>query len=50
MCTIRTTPSAPIHCIIWAKDYLLVNLFGETVEENYPQGEDGIRVVVGGDS
>ncbi|KAJ1677978.1 E1 ubiquitin-activating protein uba2, partial [Spiromyces aspiralis] len=22
VCTIRSTPSAPIHCIVWAKDYL----------------------------
>lgn len=23
MCTIRSTPSQPIHCIVWAKSYLL---------------------------
>jgi len=22
VCTIRSTPSAPIHCIVWAKSYL----------------------------
>ncbi|KAF8127469.1 hypothetical protein EV363DRAFT_1344800 [Boletus edulis] len=29
VCTIRSTPSQPIHCIIWAKSYLLPQLFGE---------------------
>jgi len=23
VCTVRSTPSAPIHCIVWAKSYLL---------------------------
>lgn len=22
VCTIRSTPSTPIHCIVWAKSYL----------------------------
>ena len=30
VCTIRSTPSRPIHCIVWAKSYLLSELFGET--------------------
>ncbi|EJD08525.1 uncharacterized protein FOMMEDRAFT_165082 [Fomitiporia mediterranea MF3/22] len=29
VCTIRSTPSQPIHCIVWAKSYLLQQLFGE---------------------
>ena len=29
VCTIRSTPSQPIHCIVWAKSYLLSELFGE---------------------
>ncbi|EGN97108.1 hypothetical protein SERLA73DRAFT_92074 [Serpula lacrymans var. lacrymans S7.3] len=29
VCTIRSTPSQPIHCIVWAKSYLLPQLFGE---------------------
>ncbi|KAJ1945930.1 E1 ubiquitin-activating protein uba2, partial [Linderina macrospora] len=29
VCTIRSTPTAPIHCIVWAKDYLFAQLFGE---------------------
>ena len=30
VCTIRNTPSQPIHCIVWAKSYLLPELFGES--------------------
>ncbi|KAI2789417.1 Ubiquitin-activating enzyme E1-like [Penicillium oxalicum] len=33
ICTIRTTPSQPIHCIVWAKSYLLPHLFGASEEE-----------------
>ncbi len=33
VCTIRSTPSAPIHCIVWAKSHLFVQLFGEEEEE-----------------
>ncbi|CAG8457443.1 10487_t:CDS:10 [Diversispora eburnea] len=28
VCTIRSTPSSPIHCIVWAKSYLFNQLFG----------------------
>ncbi|KIW06570.1 hypothetical protein, variant [Verruconis gallopava] len=28
ICTIRSTPSQPIHCIVWAKSYLFVEIFG----------------------
>ncbi|KAF2401521.1 hypothetical protein EJ06DRAFT_394826 [Trichodelitschia bisporula] len=28
VCTIRSTPSQLIHCIVWAKSYLLTELFG----------------------
>lgn len=31
-CTIRNTPSEPIHCIVWAK-HLFNQLFGETVDD-----------------
>ncbi|KAJ2717915.1 E1 ubiquitin-activating protein uba2 [Coemansia sp. Cherry 401B] len=34
VCTIRSTPSAPIHCIVWAKDYLFAQLFGERAESD----------------
>lgn len=33
ICTIRSTPSAPVHCIVWAKE-LYKLLFGEIVEES----------------
>ncbi|RVX74204.1 hypothetical protein B0A52_02036 [Exophiala mesophila] len=35
VCTIRSTPSQPIHCIVWAKSYLLPELFG-TAEDEAP--------------
>ena len=28
ICTIRSTPSQPIHCIVWGKSYLFVEIFG----------------------
>ncbi|KAK4494845.1 hypothetical protein PRZ48_014201 [Zasmidium cellare] len=33
ICTIRSTPSQPIHCIVWAKSYLLPELFGSSEDE-----------------
>ena len=36
VCTIRSTPSQPIHCIVWAKSYLLSELFG-TSEDDTPE-------------
>jgi len=33
ICTIRSTPSAPVHCIVWAKE-LYKLLFGTEVEES----------------
>jgi ubiquitin-like 1-activating enzyme E1 B len=30
VCTIRSTPSQPIHCIVWGKSYLLSEVFGAT--------------------
>jgi len=33
ICTIRSTPSQPIHCIVWAKSYLLPELFGTSEED-----------------
>lgn len=32
VCTIRSTPSQLIHCIVWAKSYLVPELFGESEE------------------
>lgn len=34
-CTIRNTPSLPIHCIVWAK-HLFAQLFGQTDEDISP--------------
>jgi len=36
ICTIRSTPSQPIHCIVWAKSYLFPELFG-TSEDDAPE-------------
>ncbi|KAJ2831168.1 E1 ubiquitin-activating protein uba2 [Coemansia erecta] len=33
VCTIRSTPTTPIHCIVWAKDYLFAQLFAESSDE-----------------
>lgn len=32
ICTIRSTPTSLVHCIVWAKDYLFFNLFGDLGE------------------
>ena len=32
VCTIRSTPSTPIHCVVWAKTWLFSQLFGEDDE------------------
>lgn len=34
ICTIRSTPSQPIHCIVWAKSYLLPEVFGTSEDES----------------
>ena len=36
VCTIRSTPSQPIHCIVWAKSYLFTELFGVS-EDDAPE-------------
>ncbi|KAI1767070.1 hypothetical protein GGR53DRAFT_518672 [Hypoxylon sp. FL1150] len=33
VCTIRSTPSQPIHCIVWAKSYLLNEIFGTSEDQ-----------------
>ncbi|CAI2179613.1 4784_t:CDS:10 [Funneliformis geosporum] len=38
VCTIRSTPSQPIHCIEWAKSYLFSQLFG------LPEDDDDERL------
>ncbi|KAI7691182.1 SUMO-activating enzyme subunit 2 [Sarcoptes scabiei] len=39
-CTIRNTPSLPIHCIVWAK-HLFAQLFGESDEDISPDSLAG---------
>ncbi|KAJ5712563.1 hypothetical protein N7493_009031 [Penicillium malachiteum] len=34
ICTIRSRPTQPIHCIVWAKSYLLPLLFGGGEEDD----------------
>lgn len=38
VCTIRSTPSQPIHCIVWAKNFLFNQLF--TSDHSTPVGEN----------
>ncbi|PSN73329.1 ubiquitin-activating enzyme E1 3 [Corynespora cassiicola Philippines] len=33
VCTIRSTPSQPIHCIVWGKSYLFTEIFGISEDE-----------------
>ncbi|KAH9941250.1 uncharacterized protein BXZ73DRAFT_98467 [Epithele typhae] len=49
VCTIRSTPSQPIHCIVWAKSYLIPQLFGEDedgaeLDEAEKQGENASEI------
>lgn len=39
VCTIRSTPSQPVHCIVWAKEYLFNQLFGETEDTGLSKAE-----------
>ncbi|KAF9874492.1 ubiquitin-like activating enzyme [Colletotrichum karsti] len=34
VCTIRSTPSQPIHCIVWGKSYLLSEIFGASEDKS----------------
>lgn len=53
VCTIRSTPSEPIHCIVWGKSYLFGKLFGEDdeavdeaeLDKAKEEGENGELVV-----
>ncbi|AMD22009.1 HGL331Wp [Eremothecium sinecaudum] len=33
VCTIRSTPSTPLHCIVWAKNFLFQQLFSGVTED-----------------
>lgn len=39
VCTIRSTPSQPVHCIVWAKEFLFTQLFDETLEKEVNKAE-----------
>ncbi|KAI9502120.1 hypothetical protein BX070DRAFT_239725 [Coemansia spiralis] len=41
VCTIRSTPTAPIHCIVWAKDYLFAQMFGEQAPDEIETSAEG---------
>lgn len=34
VCTIRSTPSQPIHCIVWAKNHLFTEIYGISEEDS----------------
>lgn len=42
VCTIRSTPSQPIHCIVWAKSYLFTEIYGTSEDEaqDFDHSED----------
>lgn len=46
VCTIRSTPSQPIHCIVWAKSYLFAEIFGQSEEavDDMDHSEDSDNV------
>ncbi|ANB11350.1 E1 ubiquitin-activating protein UBA2 [Sugiyamaella lignohabitans] len=49
VCTIRSTPSQPIHCIVWAKSYLFSQLFDQDCEENEQDGDEDAAAASGED-
>ncbi|CCD22590.1 E1 ubiquitin-activating protein UBA2 NDAI_0A04330 [Naumovozyma dairenensis CBS 421] len=42
VCTIRSTPSQPIHCIVWAKNFLFNQIFSAESTSNEEE-EDGTK-------
>lgn len=40
VCTIRSTPSQPIHCIVWAKNFLFNQLFTSDQSPTAGDGDD----------
>eukprot|EP00842_Homolaphlyctis_polyrhiza_P000252 jgi/Hompol1/1227/HPOL_002673-RA len=40
VCTIRSTPSEPIHCIVWAKNYLYNTLLGSPEDQDDAMNEN----------
>jgi ubiquitin-like 1-activating enzyme E1 B len=49
VCTIRSTPSQPIHCIVWGKSYLFTEIFGiseeETPELDFTEDSENAREI-----
>jgi ubiquitin-like 1-activating enzyme E1 B len=39
VCTIRSTPSQLIHCVVWAKEYVFSRLFGPDIENEIQESE-----------
>ncbi|CCF58513.1 hypothetical protein KAFR_0E03620 [Kazachstania africana CBS 2517] len=40
VCTIRSTPSQPIHCIVWAKNFLFNQLFNAETNPNLNEEDE----------
>lgn len=48
VCTIRSTPSQHIHCIVWAKNFLFTQLFsgpGDEVRSDHEFGTDDVEEI-----
>lgn len=43
VCTIRSTPSQPVHCVVWAKNFLFQQLFGEIDEHKDDEKDYGTK-------
>lgn len=39
VCTIRSTPSQPAHCITWAKEFLFKQLFDESLDDSVSKAQ-----------